>query len=348
MRRHRVTPIAFTVAAGLLLAFLVVFLPGSAGKGHGVIPANTLRGPAPGLPMLTSAGATPSAGDLGDPYALAVPAGPTGPARYLLFGTGDWPANVPTAVSSDLKTWRRGNDAMPVVPAWSSTDTFHSHIWAPTVRAVGGRWLLYVTVPDRRTGRQCIAVAASHRPEGPYTDAVGHPLVCQSTLGGSIDPSVASTKTGPVLLWKTNGRCCTIPATLWSQPLASNGLSVLGAPHPLLSATQPWQKGVVEEPAAVPNSRGGWWLFYSGGYYNTPGYAIGIASCRTLSGPCVDRSPTPYAASLPRQRSPGGLETFRDLNGRLRAVFDTWTRPPDETGHYDCCRAIDLADLSRL
>jgi beta-xylosidase len=278
---------------------------------------------------------------------LTVPAGIDGPARYVVFGTGDWPFNVPTAISTDLKTWRRGADAMPVVPAWSADDPAHSHIWAPAVRRIGNRWLMYVTVPDRKSGRQCIAVTTSAKPEGPYADALGRPLVCQRALGGSIDPSVVVTSTGTTLLWKSDGNCCHLPATLWSQPLAPDGLAVSGTAHALLNADEPWQQGVMEEPAAVANSAGGWWLFYSGGFYNGPHYAIGVASCRSLAGPCTERSKTPYAASLPGQRSPGGLETFVDLQGRLRAVFDTWTRPLGPDGNYHCCRAIDLATASK-
>ena len=141
--------------------------------------------------------------------------------------------------------------------------------------------------------------------------------------------------------------CCRLPATLWSQPLASDGLALTGSAHALLSADDPWQQGVIEEPAAVPRSSGGWWLFYSGGFYNGPRYAIGVASCRTLAGPCTDVSKKPYAASLPGQRSPGGLETFVDLEGHLRVVFDTWTRPLAPDGSYHCCRAIDLATITQ-
>ncbi len=333
-------------AAVLVAVLVLVFTLTSGAPGH-PLPAGTLSGDSPRLPVLTSAGATPSAGDLGDPYLLTVPATAGSPGRYILFGTGDWPSNVPTAVSTDLKTWTRTGDALPTVPAWSATDRFHSHIWAPAVRHVGSQWLLYVTVPDSVSKRQCIAVAASSKPEGPYRDVIGHPLVCQAALGGSIDPSIVETPEGPVLLWKSDGNCCHLPARLWSQSLRPDGLGVTGVAHALLSADQPWQQGVIEEPAAVPNSRGGWWLFYSGNFYNGPGYAIGIASCRTLTTPCVDRSKTPYAASVPGQRSPGGLETFTDLQGHLRAVFDTWTRPT-ENGHYDCCRAIDLANLNGI
>jgi len=326
-----------------VLALVTLALTSCAGGGH----RGAVTPPTSSLPVLRSAGQTPSAGDLGDPSLLTVPAGPTGPARYVLFGTGDWPSNVPTALSSDLKSWRPAADALPVVPAWSKTDRYHSRIWAPAVSAVGSRWLLYITVPGRGSGRQCIAVAASDRPEGPYRDAIGHPLVCQSSLGGSIDPAIVRGDAGMTLLWKSDGNCCGLPATLWSQSLRADGLAVTGPAHPLLAASRSWQAGVIEEPAMVPASRGGWWLFYSGGPFDRESYSIGVASCPTLAGPCTDRSAQPYRASVPGQRSPGGLDVFRDLDGRLRDVFDTWTRPPRD-GRYYCCRAIDLAEVTGL
>jgi beta-xylosidase len=331
----------------VVLAMVVAILVAACGSGSSATVRTLSRGSA-ALPVLTSAGATPSAGDLGDPSLLTVPRGPTGPARYVLFGTGDWAANVPTATSSDLKHWTPGPDALPVVPRWSHSDLYHSKIWAPTVTAISGHWLMYVVVPDTASGRQCLAVVASDRPEGPYRDAIGHPLVCQRSLGGSIDPSVVKGPGGPVLLWRSVGTCCGSKATIWSQQLSRNGLATVGSAHSLLTPNEAWQTGVVEQPAAVRSSHGGWWLFYSGSSFAEPSYAIGVATCTTLQGPCTNDSTSPLASTRPGQRSPGGLETFRDLHGQLRAVFDTWTRPPGPNGRYDCCRAIDLATLSNL
>ncbi len=342
-RERRWAAIALAAVTVLAIALTAGLRTGSESSGAAV----RSDGP-PRLPVLTSAGATPSAGDLGDPAVLSVPASVGGPARYVLFGTNDWPAHVPTATSSDLSSWTQGADALPTLPAWAGPDPGGSRVWAPAAARIDGRWLLYVTVPERASGRQCIAVTTSSHPEGPYRDALGRPLVCQAALGGSIDPALAGSSSDRVLLWKSDGNCCGLPAILWSQSLAPNGLSLTGQPHELLRASRSWQQRIVEEPAAVPASGGGWWLFYSGGYYNGPNYAIGVAYCRTLLTPCTDRSPAPLAASLDGQRSPGGLETFRDQTGNLVAIFDTWTRPPGRDGKYHCCRAIDLGRLSGL
>ena len=96
-------------------------------------------------------------------------------------------------------------------------------------------------------------------------------------------------------------------ATLWSQRLRPDGLGLQDVPHRLLSADRGWQRGIVEEPAAVPASHGGWWLFYSGDSYDQPGYSIGLAWCRTLTESCTETSGQPLLRTKGDQRSPGGL-----------------------------------------
>lgn len=57
------------------------------------------------------------------------------------------------------------------------------------VIAVGGRFVMMYTASDTSSGKQCIGRAESASPAGPFIDARPAPLVCQSTLGGSIDPN---------------------------------------------------------------------------------------------------------------------------------------------------------------
>ena len=46
-------------------------------------------------------------GDLGDPFILPVQRDGA-VVSYVAFGTGDWPAVIPTARSTDLATWQKG------------------------------------------------------------------------------------------------------------------------------------------------------------------------------------------------------------------------------------------------
>ncbi|HVM66347.1 MAG TPA: glycoside hydrolase family 43 protein [Acidimicrobiales bacterium] len=275
-------------------------------------------------------------GDFGDPAVV-----PTG-ASYVLFGTDDPPDHIPTATSSDLTTWLHGPDAVPVLPSWASPDPNDALTWAPAGATVGGRDLLYVSVHDAIADRQCIAVLAAHTPLGPYADARGSPLVCQAGLGGSIDPSVIDDD-GLHLVWKSDGNCCGLPASLWEQDLRPDGLAVTGSAHRLLTADRAWQGGIVENPALLRASRG-WWLFYSGNRFNVAAYGTGLAWCPSLAGPCRETASSPYLAGTATEFSPGGLDVFRDAGGRRWAAFATWNRPPRH-GRFFCCRSLDLAPV---
>ena len=298
--------------------------------------ASACSGGATGVPPLPRLGPARDvyAGDFGDPDIVA--AG----TRFVLFGTDDPPDHVPTATSDDLQAWVHGPDAVPVLPAWADPDPGDALTWAPAAAAVGGRDLLYVSVQDTAAHRECMAVLAARTPLGPYTDARGSPLVCQVPLGGSIDPSVADDH-GLHLVWKSDGNCCGLPASLWEQDLRADGLALTGQPHRLLTADRAWQGGIVENPALLRASRG-WWLFYSGNRFNVAAYATGLAWCAGLAGPCREAGPGPLLAGTSTEFSPGGLDFVRDRDGRVWAAFATWNRPPRH-GRFFCCRSLDLA-----
>jgi beta-xylosidase len=287
-------------------------------------------------------------GDLGDPFVLPVTAGGS-VTGFVAFGTGDWPDRIPTARSSDLATWQKGPDALPDLPAWARPDPKHSFSWAPAVLDTGAGFVMYVTLPDVASGQQCIGVATSAVPEGPYTPARAGPLVCQHKLGGSIDPAVTRDRTGGLhLLWKDEGNTLGRPSGLWIQALTADGLGLTGTPHRLISARQRWEDKIVEEPAIIPAADGGWWLFYSGNHFDTPTYATGLAWCPSLEGPCRETSDHPFLTTgdlgVSGQAAPGGLETFRDARGALWAVLDTWNRPV-RNGRFRCCRSVLLAEI---
>jgi len=287
-------------------------------------------------------------GDLGDPFILPVTAPGRAPT-FVAFGTGDWPSRVPTARSSDLTTWQEGPDALPELPSWAAPDPKNSFSWAPAALDTGHGFVLYVSLPDAQSGQECIGAATSAAPEGPYTGVGDGPLLCQHELGGSIDPTVTRDHSGKLhLLWKNDGNALGLPSTIWEQGLTDDGLGAVGPIHRLLTATESWQGGVIEEPAVIPASDGGWWLFYSGNYFDKPEYATGLAYCSSLDRPCTETSHAPFLATpqlaQPKQSAPGGLETFQDGHGGLWAVFDTWNRPT-RNGRFYCCRSLQLAPI---
>jgi hypothetical protein len=281
-----------------------------------------------GLPTLGSSQVVET-DDVGDPFVLTVPAGVNGNHRptYVLYWTTDWQSNVPTAVSTDLVHWRRVADSLPVLPSWAVDSA--TMTWGPTVHRVGKMWVLYYSTEDAANRLECLGRATASTPTGPFTDTSPAPLLCQTALGGDIDPSVVTDRSGALaLLWKNDGNAIGAPVGIWEQPLARDGLSVTGTPTPLIGADNPWEHDIVEGPAMLASIRGGWWLFYSGGTWQSNTYDTGVAWCVTPAGPCRKTAGAPLLASTPTAVSPGGFDTFVDAHGRLWASYSAFPQAP--------------------
>ncbi|MGH9252553.1 MAG: glycoside hydrolase family 43 protein, partial [Acidimicrobiales bacterium] len=192
--------------------------------------------------------------DAPDPFLLA------DRGRYVLYSTQVGLHNVPVATSPDLRNWSPPSDALPQLPAWAEW----GRTWAPGVTRLGGRYLLYFAAHHRASGRQCIGVAASATAQGPFASQATRPLVCQTNLGGSIDPHPFVDADGtPFLLWKADGNAIGQPSTLFAQRLRPDGLALTGQPVPLVSSDAAWEQPLIENPALVATGRS-YTLLYSG------------------------------------------------------------------------------------
>lgn len=326
------------VGARWRAALALVLLAGAAG-------CSTDARAEPSAPELGPAEVVYGSDYVGDPFVLPVPPAAGADGRYVLFWTTDWTDNVPVAVSSDLHTWQRRPDALPVLPSWATRS--RTMTWSPAALQVGDSWVLYFSTQEASSGLQCLGAAVSATPEGPYADASSTPLLCQRELGGDIDASVARDADGrPFLTWKNDGNANGVPTGLWQQYLSTDGRLVVGDPHRLLGVDRPWQYGIVEGPSMLPRSEGGWWLFYAAGAWQSGTYSTGVAVCDTVEGPCRTTSPGPLLTSRPGAVSPGGLETFRDLDGTLRAVYSTFDETPGSpAAAIDAYRVLQLATV---
>ncbi len=136
-------------------------------------------------------------------------------------------------------------------------------------------------------------------------------MICPLSQGGAIDPSVFVTGEGiPHILWKSDGERYNLPTVIYSQRLASDGLSVTGPAAPLIHATQAWEGGVVEAPSMV-QAGSTYWVLYSANKWSTPDYAIGVARCLSISGPCTKPIDHPWlsgANTRSQDEGPGGQE----------------------------------------
>ena len=183
----------------------------------------------------------------------------------------------------------------------------------------------------------CISRATSANPAGPFVDDSSSAFVCPLAQGGAIDPSVFVAPDGtPWLLWKSDGDCCNMPTTIYSQQLSGDGLSVVGPAHRLIGATQSWEGNLVEGPSMIENAQHVLALLL--------GQSLGERQLRHRRGAlCHGRRPLYQAArprlalvdgirgpERPRPRGIGVLPSRRsDLDGasRSRARAERGRRP---------------------
>jgi len=253
------------------------------------------------------------------PFDLADPAVILAGHTYYAFGTNAEAGAVQVISSPDLKHWTALGNALPNLPSWAVP----GYTWAPSVIRLGNSFVLYYTALDAAADEECISVAVGTVPSGPYVDSSTQPLVCQTNLGGSIDPSPFVDTNGNVYLdWKSNGANGQ-PATIWSQPMNPQGTALTGSPTALLTPTQPWEGGVVEGPAMLVNS-GSYDLFYAGNNWNTANYAVGVATCSGPSGPCTKPLNQPLYGNQSNLVGPGSPSVFADKSGNIWLAFHAW------------------------
>lgn len=275
--------------------------------------------PLPRASMLTLASSQPAIrSDFADPAMLVVG------NVYYAYATNAAGKHVQVARSFDLSHFTLLPDALPTLPAW--VDGRGAWVWAPDVIQIGRRFVMYYTAREVRSGRQCIGVASSAVPFGPFLDTNVAPFVCQRDLGGDIDASPFRDEDALYLYFKSDGNCCRIHTHLWGQRLSSDGLHLIGAPVMLLTNDQGWEADVVEAPNMLKTGRS-YGLFYSGNDYATNRYAIGYARCQSPLGPCAKPADHPIlstnlAAPIPLV-GPGGASFFA-AGGVTWVAFHTW------------------------
>ena len=256
-------------------------------------------------------------------------------------------------------------DALPQLPKWTVT----GFQWAPSVWAdPNGTYVMYYSTPatipliclakpsspgcihsstNGPTSAMCISKATSSSPTGPFVDSSPSAFVCPYAQGGAIDPSVFTAADGTHwLLWKSDGDCCGLPTTIYSQQLSSDGLSVVGPSHRLTGASQSWEGGLVEGPSML-EANGVFWLFYSANLWGSENYGIGVARCTSVVGPCTKPLDHAWLSSNSGngQSDPGpGGEEFFPAGGFVWMIHHGLA--PGESGNYAQRRLyVDLVSV---
>ena len=344
----------------------------------------TLGAAAAGLaaptPVAASNWAPVHAGDFPDPSVLSWG------GVYYAFATQSFApvgqqTNVQVSTSTDGVHWIPTSvDALPQVGSWA----VQGETWAPSVAydSSDGTFVMYYTATEAsKPYDQCIGVATSLLPLGPYSDTNSAPVVCQDgsypqnastfdngPFGGSIDPDIfQDPATGENwLIWKSDGNHIGISTSIWSIPLSSNLQSTEGSSAGLLlTDDQAWQSNIIEGPDMVetgatpgtpgnPGTPGTYYLFYSGSDEGADTYGIGWAMCAngpqvtpTGSPPaCSDATPSnPLLTSQPGVSGPGGPDVYTLPDGQMVMAFSGWQGTT--IGYLDCgFRPMYLAALT--
>ena len=268
--------------------------------------------------------------DFPDPHVVRGPSG-----RWWAYATNSSAGAVQMISSADLVTWRVEDSALSGLPAWATPGA----TWAPAVISHAGRWLLFYTVRESASGLQCISVATSPSPAGPFVDTSFEPLVCERDEGGSIDPDPVVDGGRLHLLWKTELDTVGGAAELRGARLDPTGTSIDGPVATLLRAESAWEGRTIEGPAMLRS--GGHHLLYSGGSWNGSGYAVGAARCTSVLGPCSMVSALPVLRSQGSITGPGGLSVFSTPAGP-RVAFHAWQG--DEVG-YPANRYLHIGEV---
>ena len=229
--------------------------------------------------------------------------------------------NVQMWTSPNMRDWTLVGDAMPRMPLWAQP----GRTWAPEIHRFGDRWVLYPTVWDAASGRQCDrvrdgvesggSVRARQLRAGPVP---ARPLRVDRRVGlhRSRQDVVAHVEERREQFPLGIG-----PTHIYSQRLDRDG-EPNGPVNVLLTADQPWMEGLVESPSMA---WGGlrYWLFFSGGLGHTDRYSVAVTECAGPAGPCVPATDDKVLIGSNSQgKGPGEEGVVYDNKGNLWLAYN--------------------------
>jgi beta-xylosidase len=292
------------------------------------------------LALFTTAAATPAGPslphDFADPTILVV--GRTFYAYSTARRYDSRVVHVPvTSSTSPTGGWGRVRDAMPELPSWVvRSPAGAASVWAPSVaRRRRGDYLLYFTAFSARRDAQCVGVARSGSPIGPFHSVSSRPLICHRGDFDAIDPKPFSEHGRHYLLYSAGSGG---NDTIWLQRVNAEGTRTIGPRRALVWANRPDEAHIVEAPTLIRHGDR-YVLFYSGNAYNSGAYFINYATSSRLDGTYV-KHPGQFLNKHTLgdgYQNPGGQDVFRaDCHDFL--VFHAYTDPTT--------RAMFVAGLS--
>lgn len=242
--------------------------------------------------------------------------------RYYAYGTGSHATRAPVATAlSATGEWALIGEALPERPAWMAES---AGVWAPDVfRRSDGKYLMYFTGRRASDSTMCLGAALAENPVGPFTAQGKEPLVCKPEEGGDIDPVSFVDGDRRYLLYKSNGPGSQ-PSILWLQPVAPDGITLVGDRRELLRSDLPEEEGVIEAPVLVRRPSH-YVLFYSIKSFTNPDYQTTYATAPALTGPYTKSGERLISRSSFDETldGPGGADITSGTDGE-HAFFHAW------------------------
>lgn len=256
--------------------------------------------------------------DFADPHVLRSARG------WHAYATGN-PGyyNIGVATSSDFTNWGPVQEALPDRPSWQPI--VQGLTWAPDVSKVGDRFLMLYVARQESSGLQCLSRAWSDSPDGPFIDNSKAPFLCQSEVGGTIDPHMFVASSGKKYLYfKNDGNAVGVETKIWVAEVDEDGDLLQKPVDTGLKNFRSWHGNVVEAPSVFENE-GKFYLTYSANDYGSEFYAVGWAISNSPLGPWRDESIEPLLATSGLVAGPGGQQVFRDDDSNLWIAYHAWT-----------------------
>ena len=315
----RATGRAWRAARALSLALALASCGGDGGGGQTV-------GPPPGPTDKQYVNPVINA-DFPDPSVMKASDG-----NYYAYATQTTGVRLQVARSSDLVTWTRLGESMPVKPTWASES---QNFWAPDVEERDGHFVMYFSAQIDASKRInagdgfCIGMATATSAAGPFTD-VGAPVVCGPGFT-TIDPmGFDDPQSGKrYLYWGSDGGPIKVQELNADRHTFVTGSTAM----PLLSPRagndpSAYDTGLIEGPW-VTYVAPWYYLYYSGNGCCGAGahYAVMVARSSSPTGPFTVHTSGTSTTAQPILRAggpwlaPGHNSTVNDAAGNEWMVY---------------------------
>ncbi|KAI1264274.1 carbohydrate-binding module family 66 protein [Xylariaceae sp. FL1019] len=204
--------------------------------------------------------------------------------KYWVFPTASYDYDEQTYLdafsSTDLINWEKH----PNVLTTSDVSWATRAVWAPAPISRNGKYYLYFAANDIQEGEPeegligGIGVGVADKPEGPYIDAIGRPLIGEYFNGAQpIDQDVFIDDDGQAYIFYGGHSHCNMAKL--NEDMISIGEFSNGSSYVEITP-----ENYVEGPQMLKRN-GKYYLFWSEGTWTGPDYSVSYAMSDSITGP---------------------------------------------------------------